>query len=126
VLITTKSGSKSRKMSINIISNTVFDQPFKYLKWQTKFGPGQFSAIPVSITNNPLSNAFGKLIQEEIGATYGAELDKGYSEVQWNSPLDANGKRVPTPLVSYKNNVANFVQTGVTTTNGISMANSSD
>lgn len=126
VLITTKSGSKSRKMSINIISNTVFDQPFKYLKWQTKFGPGQFSAIPVSITNNPLSNAFGKLIQEEIGATYGAELDKGYSEVQWNSPLDANGKRVPTPLVSYKDNVANFVQTGITTTNGISMANSSD
>ena len=126
VLITTKSGSKSRKMSINIISNTVFDQPFKYLKWQTKFGPGQFSAIPVSITNNPLSNAFGKLIQEEIGATYGAELDKGYSEVQWNSPLDANGKRVPTPLVSYKDNVKNFVQTGITTTNGISMANSSD
>lgn len=126
VLITTKSGSKSRKMSINIISNTVFDQPFKYLKWQTKFGPGQFSAIPVSITNNPLSNAFGKLIQEEIGATYGAELDKGYAEVQWNSPLDANGKRVPTPLVSYKDNVKNFVQTGITTTNGISMANSSD
>jgi TonB-linked SusC/RagA family outer membrane protein len=126
VLITTKSGAKSRKMSINIHSNTVFDQPFKYLKWQTKFGPGQFSAIPVSVSNNPLSNAFGRLIQEEIGATYGAELDKGYQEVQWNSPLDANGKRMPMPLVSHKNNVANFVQTGITTTNGISMANSSD
>lgn len=126
VLITTKSGSKSKKMTVSVFSNTVFDEPYKYLKWQTKFGPGQFSAIPVSITNNPLSNAFGKLIQEEIGATYGAELDKGYSEVQWNSPLDANGKRVPTPLVSYKNNVANFVQTGITSTNGVSFANASD
>jgi len=126
VLITTKSGSKSKKMTVSVFSNTVFDEPFKYLKWQTKFGPGQFSAIPVSITKNPLSNAFGKLIQEEIGATYGAELDKGYSEVQWNSPLDANGKRVPTPLVSHKNNVANFVQTGITSTNGVSFANASD
>jgi len=126
VLITTKSGSKSKKMTVSVFSNTVFDEPYKYLKWQTKFGPGQFSAIPVSITKNPLSNAFGKLIQEEIGATYGAELDKGYSEVQWNSPLDANGKRVPTPLVSNKNNVANFVQTGITSTNGVSFANASD
>ena len=126
VLITTKSGAKSKKMTVSVTSNTVFDQPFKYLKWQTKFGPGQFSAIPVSITNNPLSNAFGKLIQEEIGATYGAELDKGYSEVQWNSPLDANGKKVATPLISYKDNVKNFVQTGITTSNGVSIANSSD
>jgi TonB-linked SusC/RagA family outer membrane protein len=126
VLITTKSGSKSKKMTVSVTSNTVFDNPYRYLKWQTKFGPGQFSAIPVSITNNPLSNAFGKLIQEEIGATYGAELDKGYSEVQWNSPLDANGKKVAMPLVSYKDNVAKFVQTGITTTNGISIANSSD
>ena len=51
VLITTKSGSKSKKMTVSVFSNTVFDEPYKYLKWQTKFGPGQFSAIPVSITN---------------------------------------------------------------------------
>ena len=126
VLITTKNGSKAKKMTISVNTSTVFDKPFKFLKWQTKFGPGQFSAIPVSITGNPLSNAFGKLIQEEVGATYGAELDKGYSEVQWNSPLDANGKPIAMPLVSHPNNVKNFVQIGITTTNGISIANSSD
>ncbi len=126
VLITTKNGSKSKRMTISVNSSTVLDKPYKFLKWQTKFGPGQFSAIPPSITGNPLSNAFGKLIQEEVGATYGAELDKGYSEVQWNSPLDEKGKRVPLPLVSHPNNVENFVQTGITSTNGISLANSSD
>lgn len=126
VLITTKNGSKVKRMTVNITSNTVFDKPYKFLKWQTGFGSGQFSAIPVSISNNPLTNPFGKLIQEEIGATYGAALDKGYSEVQWNSPLDANGKPVPMPLVSHPNNVKNFVQTGITTTNGISIANSTD
>ncbi|WP_138992222.1 SusC/RagA family TonB-linked outer membrane protein [Larkinella sp. C7] len=126
VLITTKNGSKVKKLTVTITSNTVFDQPYKFLKWQTSFGSGQYSAIPVSISKNPLTNPFGKLIQEEIGATYGAALDKGYEEVQWNSPLDANGKPIPMPLVSHKNNVKNFVQTGITTTNGISIANSTD
>ena len=126
VLITTKNGSKVKKLTVTITSNTVFDKPYKFLKWQTGFGSGQFSAIPVSVSGNPLTNPFGKLIQEEIGATYGAALDKGYSEVQWNSPLDANGKPIPMPLVSHKDNVKNFVQTGITTTNGISIANSTD
>jgi TonB-linked SusC/RagA family outer membrane protein len=126
VLITTKNGSKVKKLTVTITSNTVFDQPFKFLKWQTGFGSGQFSAIPVSISKNPLTNPFGKMVQEEIGATYGAALDKGYSEVQWNSPLDANGKPIPMPLVSHPDNVKNFVQTGITTTNGISIANSTD
>ena len=35
VLITTKSGAKSKKMTVTVTSNTVFDQPFKYLKWQS-------------------------------------------------------------------------------------------
>ncbi|GAB3899011.1 SusC/RagA family TonB-linked outer membrane protein [Larkinella knui] len=126
VLITTKSGSKVKKLTVTITSNTVFDKPYKFLKWQTSFGSGQYSAIPVSISKNPLTNPFGKLIEEQIGATYGAALDKGYEEVQWNSPLDANGKPIPMPLVSHPNNVKNFVQTGITTTNGISVANSND
>lgn len=126
VLITTKSGAKAKKMTISITSNTVFDKPFKFLKWQTQFGPGQFSAIPPSVSGNPLTNPFGALIQENVGATYGAALDKGYEEVQWNSPLDANGKPIKMPLVSHPNNVKNFVQTGITTTNGVSVANSND
>lgn len=126
VLITTKSGSKAKKMTVSITSNTVFDKPFKYLKWQTQFGTGQFSAIPPAISGTPLSNPFGGLIQENVGATYGAALDKGYEEVQWNSPIGADGKPVKMPLVSHPNNVRNFVQTGVTTTNGVSIANSND
>ncbi len=84
------------------------------MKWQTKFGPGQFSAIPTDGERKSFIESFGTLIQENILSTYGAELDKGYSEVQFSSPLDANGNPIPTPLVSYKDNVKNFVQTGVT------------
>ncbi len=126
VLITTKSGKNAKKMTVVVTSNTVFDNPYKYLKWQTKFGPGQFSSIPVSASGNLLTNPFGSLIQENIGSTYGAELDKGYSEVQWNSPLDSNGNQIATPLISHKNNVKNFVQTGITSTNGVSVSNNND
>jgi TonB-linked SusC/RagA family outer membrane protein len=123
VLITTKSGANVNKMTVTLNSSTVFDKPFKFLKWQTGFGSGQFSAIPPALSGNPLTNPFGKLIEENVGGTYGAALDQGYEEVQWNSPLGENGRPVAMPLVSYKDNVRNFVQTGITTTNGVSIAN---
>lgn len=123
VLITTRSGANVNKMTVSVNSSTVFDQPYKFLKWQTQFGSGQFSAIPTDISGNPLTNPFGKLIEENVGGTYGAALDKGYEEVQWNSPIGPDGKPMKMPLVSHKDNVRNFVQTGITTTNGISIAN---
>ncbi len=126
VLITTKSGKGLNKMTVNFSSNTVFDKPYRFLKWQTKYGSGQFSAIPVELTGNILTDPFGGLIQENVGGTFGGELDKGYDAVQWNSPLDENGKPIAIPLVSYKNNVRNFVQTGITSTNGVSVANSTE
>ena len=126
VLITTKTGRDAKKMTVAVTTNTVFDNPYKYLKFQTKYGPGAFSAIPESVSGTPLSEPFGSLIQESAFSTYGAQLDKGWSDVQWNSPLDANGNPIPTPLISHKHNVANFVQSGITSTNGVSVANNSD
>lgn len=126
VLITTKSGKGFNKMTVTVTSNTVFDRPYKYLNWQTKYGSGQFSAIPVALSGNLLTDPFNGLIQENVGATGGGELDKGYYAIQWNSPLDENGKKVPLPLVSHPDNVKNFVQTGITSTNGVSVASSND
>lgn len=126
ILITTKSGTRARKLTVNAYTNTVFDKPYRFLKVQTKFGPGQVSAIPVSVSGNPLTDPFGALVQDWVNGYYGAELDKGYEEVQWNSPLGENGKRIKTPLVSHPDNVKNFVETGITSINGISVANSNN
>jgi len=126
VLITTKSGRGLKKVTTSVTSSTVFEKPYKFLKWQTKYGSGQFSAIPSSLTGNPLTDPFNGLIQEDVSATAGGELDKGYTAVQWNSPTDANGDKVPLPLVSHPNNVKNFVQSGITSTNGISVAGNTD
>jgi len=126
VLITTKNGRGVNKLTVSVTSSTVFDMPYKFLKWQNKYGSGQFSAIPVELTGNILTDPFGGLIQEDVGGTYGGELDRGYTAVQWNSPLDDKGKPIPLPLVSHPNNVKDFVQTGITTNNSVSVENSTD
>ncbi|MCC6287322.1 MAG: SusC/RagA family TonB-linked outer membrane protein [Chitinophagaceae bacterium] len=136
VLITTKSGKGVKKMSVNIISNTVFEKPYKFLNWQSKFASGVFPAIPVSVSGNILTDPLGAqdprfnpdyvIIDESSSGGGGPELDKGYNAIQWNSPVDDNGNQVATPLVSHPNNIKNFVQTGITTTNGVSIANNTD
>ncbi len=126
VLITTKSGRGLNKATVNFSSNSVFETPYKFLDWQYKYGPGLFSGIPVELTGNPYTNPLGSIIDEGAGGLFGGELDKGYTGVQWNSPLDERGRKIPTPLRGYENNVRNFVQTGITSTNSISIANNND
>lgn len=126
VLITTKTGKGLNKMTVNVTSTTVFDRPYRFLDWQTKYGSGQFSAIPVELSGNLLTDPFGGLIQENVEGTGGGELDRGYYAVQWNSPLDENGKKIPLPLVSHPDNVKNFVQTGITSVNSVSLANNNE
>lgn len=122
VLITTKNGSKSKKMTVNITSNTVFDKPFKFLKMHSKFATG---VLPFTPDNNPFPGGILS-IEEGSAGGIGPELDKGFLAYQWNSPKDASGKLIPTELKSYPNNIQNFVQTGITTTNGFSISNSND
>ena len=122
VLITTKTGAKSNRMTINVNSNTVFDNPFKYLDMHSKFATG---ILPFTPGNNPYPGGILS-IEEGSAGGIGPELGKGYLAYQWNSPKDAAGKSIPTELKSYPNNLKNFIQTGITTTNGFSISNSTD
>ncbi|MBT28389.1 MAG: SusC/RagA family TonB-linked outer membrane protein [Thalassobius sp.] len=120
VLITTKSGKNSNGMTVNVTSSTVFDNPYKYLDFHSKFATG---VRPYTPDNNP----YGVLtIDEGSAAGVGPRLDQGYYAIQWNSPVDENGDAIPTELVSHPNNVANFVQTGFNTTNGVSISNNNE
>ncbi|MBN1108801.1 MAG: SusC/RagA family TonB-linked outer membrane protein [Bacteroidales bacterium] len=121
VLITTKSGHKGQGIKVNLSSNTVFDMPYKYFPVQKKFATGTFSFTP-----DDFPPGYVLKVNEGEGFGAGIELDKEFFAVNWNSPFDANGIRVPTELVSHPDNVPNFVQTGITTTNEISVSNNSD
>lgn len=121
VLITTKSGKRARGVEVTVSSNTVFDRPYKYFAIQKQFANGIFSFTPDDF---PPGYVLRINPADILGC--GIELDKEYFAVQWNSPRDANGVQVPTELVSHPDNVANFVQTGITTTNGVAVSNNSE
>jgi TonB-linked SusC/RagA family outer membrane protein len=121
VIITTKNGSTAKKPTVSVSSNTVFDIPYKFLDMHTKFATG---ILPFTPDKNPYPGGV-LVIDEKSSGGMGPELDKGYNAVQWNSPKDANGNPIPTPLVSHPDNVRNFFQTGITSTNSVSLANNS-
>ncbi len=119
VLITTKQAGIRDGLEVSVTSNTVFDIPSGFLNVQKNFGAGYFSFRPEDFGG-------GVLPYSDSRGGVGPELDKGYWAIQWDSPLDANGQPIPTELVSYPNNLRDFVNTGFTTTNGVSVSNNTD
>ncbi len=122
VLITTKTGAANKGLTVSLNSNTVFDNPFKFLDFHTMYATG---VRPYTPDNNPYPDG-QLLIEEGSAAGIGPKLDQGYTAVQWNSPLDDNGSPIPLPLVSHPDNIRDFVQTGINTTNNLSIANRND
>ena len=121
VLITTKKAKANEKMRVTVTSNTVFDIPSRYVNLQTQFASGFFSFRPEDVGGGALPD-----INASDGTGAGPENDKGYWAIQWDAPLDANGQRVPTEVVSYPDNTKNFLNDyAFTTTNGASISSSS-
>jgi len=120
VLITTKSGKGTKGVTVNVTSNTVIDRPYKYFDTQKRFATGYFSFTPENYPGSVMN------VDPAQAAGAGIELDQGYFAIQYQSPEDANGNRVPIELVSYPDNFANFVKNGITTTNGASISSNND
>ena len=99
VIVTTKSGSTNKKMSVSVSSNTLFEQPYRYLDYHYKYANG---------TRN---------LSFDEGSPYwaGPELDAGIFAEQF-------GYDYPTELKSYPNNMKNFLQTGITSTNNVAVS----
>lgn len=110
ILITTKSGKKGKGLGVSFSTSNVFEIPYEYLDLHYKYANGD--------RNNELS--------ETSSYWGGPQLDVGNTAVQWNSPVGADGKKIPTELRSYKDNMKNFLQTGITSTNNLSVSGSSD
>lgn len=122
VLITTKKAKGKDGIKVSVTSNTVFDIPSKFLNVQSQFASGFFSFRPEDVGGGVLPN-----ISAGDGTGAGPENDKGYWAVQWGAPLDANGVPIPTEVVSYPNNINNFINDyAYTTTNGASISSSNE
>jgi len=122
VLITTKKSDRKGGMKVEVVSNTVFDIPSKYLDVQNRFGFGARS-----YTNQTFPSGIIPPYDPSEQAGAGPELNKGYWQVQPFAPLDANGVPIPTELVSYPDNYKNFINSSaVTTTNSVAISSSSN
>jgi TonB-linked SusC/RagA family outer membrane protein len=110
ILITTKSGKKGKGFGVAFSTSNVFETPYRYLDFHYKYANGNRNAR----------------LDENSAYWAGPELDKGITAVQWNSPLDANGNKIPTELRSYKDNMKNFLETGITSTHNLAISGSSD
>lgn len=122
VLITTKKAGAKDGMKVEVVSNTVFDIPSKYLDVQSQFSFGARSYTPENFASGilpPFSPA--------EAAGNGPELDKGYWQIQPFAPLDANGQPIPTELRSYPDNYKNFINNNAfTTTNSVAITSNTE
>ena len=117
VLITTKSGKDSKGIGVTVTSNTVIENPYKYLEKQTLFANGR---RPYTQDNRPNNGLDYYAVPGGDSYWVGPELDKGMMAYQWPF-FDANGNLTATALESHPDNWKNFFQTGYTTTNGVSI-----
>lgn len=110
ILITTKKGRKGESLRVNVTTSNVFEKPYRFLDFHYKYANG--------------NRTF--LLDERSAYWAGLPLDQGITAVQWNSPVGSDGKKIPTELRSYPDNMRNFLETGVTSTNSVSVAGSTD
>ena len=110
ILITTKSGSARKGIGVSVNESLSFDRAYLFPDVQSTFGSGSFTE-----TTDVISDA-----------SWGPRLDVGTSYVQWDSPEDASGNKIPTPWVSYPNRLKDFFETGVTNTFNVALNGAND
>lgn len=119
IVITTKNGKGTSGLGISIHSSTQISQAAILPDFQDLFGQGaggRFSYV----------DGKGGGINDGVDESWGPRLDIGLMIPQFDSPLDSQGNRTATPWVSHPDNLKNFFRTGITTSNGLSIARSND
>lgn len=118
VLITTRSGKGSKGIGVSVNSNTTFESPLRLPSWQNEYGQGAkglFSFV----------DGTGKGVNDGVDESWGPKLD-GRLLPQFNSPIAADGTRIPTPWVANPDNVNQFFETGKTFTNNVAITGGND
>ena len=122
VLVTTKKGKENEGMKVSFSTSSVYDIPTRSVNIQKQFSTGFFSFRPEDVGGNILPEITGN---DATGA--GPENDRGYYAIQWGAPLDANGQRIPTEIVSYPDNFNNFLNDyAITNTYSAAITGSTD
>jgi TonB-linked SusC/RagA family outer membrane protein len=112
IIITTKTGKGKKGIGVTVNSNTTFSSVQLLPDYQNTFGQGadgKFSYV----------DGKGGGVNDGVDESWGPRLD-GQLIPQFNS------KGVPVPFIAHPNNVRDYFRTGVTYSNGVSVAGSND
>jgi TonB-linked SusC/RagA family outer membrane protein len=122
IIINTKKGSKDKRgYSVEFNSSTMFERGFNALpKVQDEYGPGDHGKYS-------FVDGRGGGLNDGDYDIWGPKFE-GQLISQYDSPIDpATGLRTKTPWVARgKDNLQRFIQTGLLTTNNISVSSSTD
>lgn len=119
IMITTKSGKGSKGLGVSVNSNITFESVLKLPDYQNEYGAGgvaqnDYYAYVASDDGPSTANT---------GHNWGPSF-MGQQFVQYGSPLDENGKRIPIDWKAYPDNVRDFFETGRTLNNNIAIQGS--
>ena len=112
IVITTKKGSANKKFGVSINTNIVFTDPLLLPDYQNSYGQGG------DTTYFEWVDGTGNGVGDGVDESWGPPLDVGLEFIQWNSQL--NGGQ-PMPWRSYPDNVRDFLDTGVSIANNVSL-----
>ncbi|MDA3952934.1 MAG: SusC/RagA family TonB-linked outer membrane protein [Bacteroidales bacterium] len=114
IVITTKTGKqgKNNEIGVSFNSTTQFDNPLVIPDFQNSYGQGS--------SKDYFEWIDGTAGDGGVDESWGPPLDVGLEFVQWDNYKYDGG---PSPWVSEPDNVKNFYETGITTTNNLSFSN---
>lgn len=134
IVIKTKDGSNQKGFRVSLNSSVTIDSAFKLPDFQNEYGQGQSGAFEYV-------DGLGGGTSDNITYSWGPRLDAGNLIPQFDSPVQLpDGSFVrggdtalyndlpitATPFNSNPNNLKDFYETGVTTSNNISISNGFD
>ena len=123
ILISTKRGTKDKRgFSVDVNSSTMFDNGFYAIpKVQDEYGPGDHGRYAF------VDGKGGGLNDGDYDGGWGPKFE-GQLIPQYDSPINpTTGVRTGTPWTARgKDNLERFLQTGILSTNNISVASSGD
>ena len=143
IVVTTKRGSKTKGFGVEVSSAVTADVDPYLPYYQNKYGGGNNGEEwywndynkrnGTNLTYQEYAQKFGYSyvdgkngVNDGTPSSWGPRLDIGLMLPQFTSPVDANGKPVPTPWISHPNNVRDFYETGITADNSIALSKSGD
>ncbi len=118
ILITTKKGKKTKGVGVEINSSITFQNPLKLPSYQNSYGGGY-------------DNTYYEWIDGTNGSggedeSWGPALDKGLKFRQWQDYRGEGEFGPSSPWVSNPDNVRDFFETGITTSNNVSLSGGND